>query len=367
MNFTLSADNEAMRDAAAAFLDREVDLAPLLRPGNGPLAADRERLWRAAAELGWAGLAIGERHGGLGTTLLDTVLVLGETGRTLAPMPLLGTLAGSWAIAAAAGEADQAALLPEVAAGRRRLALCMADAGGRCDAGAAVDAVPDAGAHRLSGTAYFCVDAAEADLLLVAARRDGAVSLFAVERASGVAVADDDWRDHSRRVATVTLDRAEGRLLGDWGRAWPAVRDRLYLALAAESAAVARESLRAMVAYAKERHAFGRPIGGYQAIKHQLAEIAGQVELADVGVQYAAWALDSAQEGAGIAAAIAQSHASETARAATHRNIQLFGAVGFTWEMSNHLFYKRARCNAALLGDPARQRDEMLVALQENA
>lgn len=366
MNFTLSTDNEAMRDAAAAFLDREVDLAPLLRPRSGPLAVDRGRLWRAAAELGWAGLAIDERHGGLGTTLLDTALVLGETGRTLAPMPLLGTLAGSWAIAATADEADQAALLPEVAAGRRRLALCMADATGRCDAGAPVDAVPHADMYRLSGTAHYCVDAAEADMLLVAARFDGVVSLFAVNKAEATVV-DDDWRDHSRRVATVTLEAAEGRLLGDWNRAWPAVRDRLYVALAAESAAVARASLAAMVDYAKERHAFGRPIGQYQAIKHQLAEVAGQVELADVGVQYAAWALDSAQDGAGIAAAIAQSHASETARAATYRNIQLFGAVGFTWEMSNHLFYKRARCNAALLGDPARQRDEVLNALQAAA
>ncbi len=364
MNFTLSADNEAMRAAAAAFLDREVDLAPLLQPRSGPLAVDRERLWRAAAELGWAGLAIDERHGGLGTTLLDTVLVLGETGRTLAPMPLLGTLAGSWAIAATAGEADQMALLPEVAAGRRRLALCAADASGRCDSGAAVTGNPAAGAYRLTGNAYFCVDAAEADLLLVAARLGEGVSLFAVGTGEGVTVADEDWRDHSRRVATVTLDGAIGRLLGDWTRAWPAVRDRLYVALAAESAAVARASLKSMVGYAKERHAFGRPIGEYQVIKHQLADVAGQVELADVGVQYAAWALESAQQDAGIAAAIAQAHASDTARAATYRNIQLFGAIGFTWEMSNHLFYKRARCNAALLGDPTRQRDEILTALQ---
>lgn len=367
MNFTLSPDNEAMRDAAAAFLDREVDLQPLLRPGSGPLAADREGLWRAAAALGLAGLAIDERHGGLGTTLLDTALVLGEAGRTLAPMPLLGTLAGSWAIAATAGEADQADLLPPVAAGYRRLALCVADATGECDAGAAADAVADGDTHRLTGGAHFCVDAPEADLLLVAARLDGGASLFAVERGEGVAVVDDDWRDHSRRVATVTLDAARARRLGDWAAAWPGVRDRLYVALAAESAAVARASLMAMVAYARERHAFGRAIGEYQAIKHQLADVAGQVELADVGVQYAAWAIDAGQADAGVAAAIAQSHASETARAATYRSIQLFGAVGFTWEMSNHLFYKRARCNAALLGDPARQREEVLRALEAQA
>ena len=122
------------------------------------------------------------------------------------------------------------------------------------------------------------------------------------------------------------------------------------------------ESARALV-----EKAFGRPIGAFQAIKHQLAEIAGQVECAVVGVQYAAWALSEGDPRASLAAAMAQSYASEAYRDATHRNIQVFGAIGFTWEMKNHLFYKRARCNAELLGSPARLREEVMQFLEREA
>jgi len=139
----------------------------------------------------------------------------------------------------------------------------------------------------------------------------------------------------------------------------------LYLVLAAESAAGAEQVLEDAVAYAKERIAFGRPIGSYQAIKHPLAEIAGGNECATAGVQYAAWALTENAPDARKAAAIAQSFASEQYCVATFRNIQVFGAIGFTWQMRNHLFYKRARANAELLGAPREQR-EQLIRLLEN-
>jgi alkylation response protein AidB-like acyl-CoA dehydrogenase len=121
------------------------------------------------------------------------------------------------------------------------------------------------------------------------------------------------------------------------------------------------------VDYAKQRVAFGRPIGAFQAIKHQLAEIAGQAECATAAVHYAAWALTENNDRAPLAAAMAQSYAGEAYRAATYRNIQVFGAIGFTWEMKNHLFYKRARSNAVLLGLPAQQREEVIRILEAAA
>ena len=118
------------------------------------------------------------------------------------------------------------------------------------------------------------------------------------------------------------------------------------------------------VAYANERIAFGRPIGAYQSIKHNLAELAGGIELAGAGVQYAAWALDEHRPDARKAAAIAQSYASEQYCAMTFRSIQVFGAIGFTWEMHNHLYYKRARTNAELLGSPRDQREQLICLLE---
>src|SRR5262249_6724860 len=124
-----------------------------------------------------------------------------------------------------------------------------------------------------------------------------------------------------------------------------------------------QKTLEDTTAYAKERVAFGRSIGSYQAIKHSLADMLGQAEGAITAVLYAAWALMEDHDDAAIAAAGAQAFASEAYRDATHRSIQIFGAVGFTWEVKNHLYYKRARANAVLLGLPEQQREEIVKSL----
>ena len=97
---------------------------------------------------------------------------------------------------------------------------------------------------------------------------------------------------------------------------------------------------------------------------HQLADMKGQVECADVAVLYAAWALDNDPDVAPLAAAMAQSYASEAYSDAAFRSIQIFGAIGFTWEMRNHLYFKRARANAMLLGAPSAQRAEIFATLK---
>ena len=361
MDFTLSDDHLALRDSARTFLDKEVDLHPVLKPGSSVADAGYDRLWKQIVDLGWPGVVIPETYGGLGLDYLDLVMIIGEMGRTLAPAPLFGTLAGVWAIQAAGSEDQKTELLGAVAGGTSTLALAIADANGSYDApGRDARATAADGGYRLSGAKSFVVDAAALD---------GQRRYFVVDaKASGVRVELADWRDVTRQVATVHLDNAPATLLsGTSEDIWPFVRDRLYLVLAAESAEGAKAVLADAVAYAKDRVAFGRPIGAFQAIKHQLAEIAGQVECAVVGVQYAAWALSEGDPRASLAAAMAQSYASEAYRDATHRNIQVFGAIGFTWEMKNHLFYKRARCNAELLGSPARLREEVMQFLEREA
>jgi len=369
MNFTLSDDHLVLREAARTFLDKEVDLSPLLRPGADASAADQAGLWKKMVELGWPGLVIPEAYGGLGLDYLDLIMVIGEMGRTLAPAPMFGTLAGTWAVLAAGSETQKAEILGAVAGGET-LALAIADTHGNYEPGRAeVAARAEGKGHRLSGERAFVVDAAHASRIVVAASLDGARRYFVVDRsAAGVDVAPVAWRDLTRQVATVRFDNAPASLLiGSSDDIWPFVRDRLYLVLAAESAAGVKATLDGAVAYANERVAFGRPIGAFQAIKHQLAEIAGQAECGSAAVQYAAWALTENDPKASLAAAMAQSYNSEAYREASHRNIQVHGAIGFTWEMKNHLFYKRARCNAELLGAPVRQREEVIQMLEREA
>ena len=140
MDFTLSDDHRTLRDSAAAFLDREVDLTPLLKPGATVAAADYDGLWRKIADLGWPSLIVPEAQGGLGMSCLDLAMIVGEMGRTLAPAPLFGTLAGSWALLKAGSAAQQEALLGKVVAGDLKLAVAVADRDNRIGAGVTVPA-----------------------------------------------------------------------------------------------------------------------------------------------------------------------------------------------------------------------------------
>jgi alkylation response protein AidB-like acyl-CoA dehydrogenase len=371
MDFTLSDDNLTLRASARTFLDKEVDLAPLLKPGATVADSGYGLLWSKIVELGWPGMAIPEAYGGLGLDYLDLIMVVGEMGRTLAPAPLFGTLAGIWTVLAAGSDAQKAEILGAVAGGNCALALAVADSDGSYEApGRDATACADGAGYRLSGSKSFVVDAASADRIVTAAVLDGQRQYFVVERgAPGMLVEPVPWRDITRQVAVVRFADTPAVLLvgGDEPHVWPFVRDRLFLVLAAESAAGTKTVLDDAVNYARERVAFGRPIGAFQAIKHQLAEIAGQAECANAAVQYAAWALGEGDPKTSLAATMAQAYASEAYRDATYRNIQVFGAIGFTWEMKNHLYYKRARCNAELLGSPAMLRESVIQILEREA
>lgn len=375
MNFALSDDHIALRDMAQNFLSNEVKLDPLLKPGADVTDAGYADLWAKIVELGWPAMVIPEEHGGLGMDYIDLVMVISEIGRTLAPSPLFGTLAGAWAIEASGDEAQKNDLLGKVASGDLKLAFAIADDQGRMPGrdeshGSQMVAKASGDGHSLSGSSCFVVDLDMADKAVVAARLDGQYQFFLVDMTGkGVSKQSLKWRDITRQVGQLDLDGAAGELLryAPVREAFPFVRDRLHLVLAAENAAGIEQVLADAVAYAKERIAFGKPIGSFQAIKHQLAEIAGMSECATLGVQYAAWALSNDDPQAEIAAAGALSYSSEAYRAATYRNIQVFGAIGFTWEMKNHLYYKRARCNAELMGPPSRQREQVMQVLEARA
>jgi alkylation response protein AidB-like acyl-CoA dehydrogenase len=176
------------------------------------------------------------------------------------------------------------------------------------------------------------------------------------------------WRDTTRQVCDIAFTHAKAELLiADDTDAWPWLRDRLLLLLAAESAAGLQSIVAMTTDYAKERVAFGRPIGAFQSIKHQLADMFSAGECANVAVLHAAWALAEESPLASKSVAMAKSYACDAYVAATHQSIQIFGAIGFTWEMKNHLYFKRARANAEMLGAPAVHRARVIEMLEREA
>ena len=363
MNFSLSDDHRLLKDSARSFLDEEISLRPLLVPGATVRDAGYAENWAKIAQMGWAGLLIPEDFGGAGLDCLDLVMIVEELGRTLAPSPFLGTLLGTLAVLKGGDAALQTRVLPKVATGEIALALAVAETDGREDGtDRETVAEPDGVRWRLSGRKAFVIDAAAAQKMVVAARAgvDGERRLFLIDASEGgVETTLEPWRDITRQVCKVTLAGAGADPLGG-ADVWPWVRDRALLALAAESAAGIRQVLDVTAAYARERVAFGRPIGAYQAIKHALADMLGQAEAARTAVLYAAWALAAEDARAPLAAAMPKAYACDAYVEAAHRSIQIFGAIGLTWEMPNHLYLKRARANAEMFGAAREHRSRVI-------
>ncbi len=373
MNFSLSDDHQTLKDSARVFLNETISLKPLLVPGATVADAGYAANWTGIARMGWAGLMIPEEYGGSGLSCLELVMIVEEMGRTLAPSPFLGTLLGCLAILAGGSEEQRGRLLPRIAEGELTLAVALAEPGGREDGpDTGTSATRDGDRWRLTGAKTFVVDAAAAGMLVVTARveESDARRWFLIGADEpGVTVSPLAWRDITRQVGEVTLAGARGELLEAAGQAlWPWLRDRALLVLAAENAAGHRHVLDGAADYARQRIAFGRPIGAYQAIKHALADMLGQAESARAAVLYAAWALAKDDSRGPLAAAMAKAYSSDAYVEAAQKAIQIFGAIGFTWEMENHLYLKRAISNAQLFGDAAGHRARVIdLALAEAA
>jgi hypothetical protein len=155
------------------------------------------------------------------------------------------------------------------------------------------------------------------------------------------------------------------------GDGWPLledIQDRAAVLLAFEQVGGAQACLEMAKDYAMGRYAFGRPIAGYQAIKHRLADMYVQIELARSNAYFGAWALSTDAAELPVAAATARISAVEAFNYASKENIQVHGGMGFTWEFNCHLYYRRARQTALVLGSLRRWKDRLINALsQRNA
>ncbi|KWX03037.1 Acyl-CoA dehydrogenase [Carbonactinospora thermoautotrophica] len=316
-------------------------------------------LWRRlAGGLGCAGLLVPERYGGAGASAREVAVVLEELGRAVAPVPFLGSavLATSALLACGAGDGADDCLGP-LAAGERTAALAVPFA---TPPGAPFPASVHAEGDRLTGRVVGVVDAVVADLLVVPATGADGPGLYVVEvGGSAVAVTLRTSLDLTRPIADVTLDGAAARRVAGPESAAAALDAALVAGaalLASEQLGVAEQCLETTVGYVKTRYQFGRPIGGFQAVKHRLADLWAAVTSARSAARYAAACLATADPDVRVATAVAQAHCSEVAVTAAEECVQLHGGIGFTWEHPAHLYLKRAKACEIALGSPDRHR-----------
>ncbi|MCW2667138.1 MAG: acyl-CoA dehydrogenase protein [Frankiales bacterium] len=355
-------EREELRSMVRGLCEREVPLAQVRRLMETP-AGDDPAVWRRLADLDLLGLVVPAEFGGSGGDLLTLVAAAEELGRGLVPGPFLGTVGlAATALQLSEDPAAQQAYLSRLVAGDLRATVVAQDQLGRWAPAAPTTTATSTGdGWALTGTSTHVVDAVGADLLLVAAQAAGGVGVFAVQTgAPGVQVEALSTMDLTRRQGRVVLDGASGVLVGSLDRGREVLErtgDVAVVLLGAMQIGVAQKLLELSVDYAKTRFQFGRPIGGFQGVKHRCADMMVRVEMARSAVLHAAAVADAGGSGLPRAASLAGSTASAAAVRTGSDAIQVHGGIGFTWESPVHLYYKRAVGDAALLGTVADHRD----------
>lgn len=351
MNFAFSEEQDEFRELLRRFVEERWPVAETRRLAETDAGFDRAVWKQMADELGLQGLAVSEAHGGQGFGMLELGIALEELGRQLAGGPFLASaVLSNFALSNGATPEEHAEFLPGIAAGTSISAWADAP-------GLAVDN------GRASGRVAWCIDAHNADLLLLTTR-GGLIALD--PGADGVSVVAAEATDLTRKYAHIELAGAPVRKLGvglDPDAAAVKTRHQAVIAVAAEQVGAAAHCFDQAVAYVKERLQFGRPVGGFQAVKHRAADAYAVVELARSAAYWSWWV--AANDGAelGEAAHVVKSIASEAARTAAYENIHLHGGYGFTWEHDAHLYYRRAAANELFQGDPVAHRAALAAEL----
>jgi alkylation response protein AidB-like acyl-CoA dehydrogenase len=342
----LTPEHEDMRRGLRSFLQTasaETEVRRLMDTDSGFDPATWRRLTQ---EFALTGLLVPEELGGVGYGWVEMGVALEEAGRSLLVAPLLSTTLATAALLEGGDAELQKRWLPGIAAGEIRGAVALPPVGTPSADVVAADGV-------LSGSVSFVVDGHTAEVLVVAAGD----SLHVVDAtAAGLTRTLLQTVDQTRKLARIDLDGVPAAPLR---ASVERLRDVAAVCLSLEQVGAAQKVLETTVDYVKTRNQFGRPIGSFQAVKHRCADMLVDVESARSAAYGALSALATGDEELPMMAAMAKAFCSDALLACAGESIQLHGGIGFTWEHTAHLYFKRAKASQLLFGDPAHHRDKL--------
>ncbi|ANH37075.1 Acyl-CoA dehydrogenase [Nocardioides dokdonensis FR1436] len=357
MEFALSEEQVELASTLRTLLAKRADSGAVRAAAESGDGYDRA-LWELLCEqIGAAALAVPEEHDGAGFSVFETLVVLDELGRSLAPSPLLASLVTSEALLAS-GDADACArLLPRIAAGE---VATLAWAGVR---GPGRTEPVHADGDTLTGTVTDVLFGDSAEVLLVAARTDDGVALFEVDpAAAGLTRTHTPAMDTTQRLATLVLDGCPATLVAaDATGALARAHLVGTVGVAALQVGCGQRALDMTVAYSKERVQFGRPIGSFQALKHRMADMLVLVETSRSISWAAAYAVSVGNDDAVRLAASAGSYCSDALSQIASDTVQLHGGIAITWEHDAQMVFKRAHALGQLFGQAHEHRRAVLA------
>jgi alkylation response protein AidB-like acyl-CoA dehydrogenase len=369
MYLALNDEQRLLAQTVRSFIQKELPSSKVRELMATEDAFD-EHLWQKMAEQGWMSVTVPTEFGGMADSWLTVAVLFEELGWGMAPGPFLATVGLAAPLLAAAGSAEQKSRwLPAIAEGNCRATVAYLEPEGGYEFDSIVTTASETSdGYTLSGAKMFVLDAAVADVVVVAAKEADTLSLFLVEKgATGMTVETLDGMDVTRRLTRITFDQAPAQKMDtskDARQALEYALNAASLALSAEGVGGMRWILDTAVAYAKSREQYGHLIGSYQAVSHPLVDRTLDLTSARSAVYNAAYALDCRPDETREAVSMAKALVSDSYRQTGYTGVQTLGGIGFTWEHDMQLYFRRASGSWSLFGDPIWHRERLLQSLQ---
>jgi alkylation response protein AidB-like acyl-CoA dehydrogenase len=374
MDVLLNDEEKMIRDTAREYLAAECNPA-LVRQMEKDARGYPPQMWKKAAELGWQGMALPEKHGGLDLPLVCLGLILEELGRALAPLPLHSTVVAALTVARDGSEAQRAALLPAVAAGDLIMTWAFQEQDARLlPETVRMRSVADGGDFVLNGSKLFVDNFAVADQCIVACRTapatnaNAGLSLFLVDaRSAGISHTPlvTLAKDKQSEVVFDNVRVPKGNLIGELNQGWPIIErmlDRATALLCAQILGAARKDAEMAIEYSKFRVAFGQPIGAFQSVGHMCADMILAMDGGALLTYEALWKMDQGLP-ATVEVSQAKTFCNERCLASARNSQCIHGGIGFMMEFDLHLWYRRIAAWTMRLGTSYEHRARIAAAL----
>ena len=374
MDILPSEEEQMLKNVAREFLEAEVSTA-LVREMELDGLGYPPALWKQMADLGWLGMSIPEQFGGQGLPITYLGLILEEAGRVMAPVPLHSTMVAALTLAAIGTDQQKQDILPAVSDGSMVLTWAVQERDARLIPDAIeLDAKADGDGWILNGTKMFVDNFVVAERCLIAARtspKSGSsqgISLFIVDpngngvnQTALVTLAKDkqsrvDFKDH--RIERTAL-------VGELDEGWPLVEamlDRGTALLCCQMVGAARKDAEMAIEYAKNRVAFGRPIGSFQSVQHMLADMLLHVDGGEMLTFEALWKMDEGLP-ASVEVSQAKAFCNEKCESVVRTSQVIHGGIGFMMEFDLHLWCRRVTSWSLRLGTTYDHRARIASAL----
>ena len=367
MNLDFSDDQKFLQSEARKFLEKEGSLGRNREVLDDKKSLDAE-LWNKIISMGWTGIRIPEEYEGLGLGHLELCVVAEELGRALAPVPFSSSVyLFTETIIKYASEDIKKDILPKLVTGECVGTLAVTE-------GLLAPTKTNIGVtsvnNKVTGTKIAVPDAGIASHAVVVCKGDNGVELRLVElKQENCIVSNQENIDESRGHFSIEFNNVDGQLIGEVGNGWEFLQSILNQAavlFSFEQIGGAQAALDMANNYAKERYAFGRAIGSYQAIKHKLADMYISITLAKSNSYYGAWALLTDSSELAVAAATARVSSTEAFQFCSKENIQTHGGNGFTWEYDCHLYYRRSKLLSLNIGSLSTWKEKLVSGLEKS-